>query len=261
AETENSVYISYDKARSQVYNNYNGTMVNGSYDKITHIYLHCDSVDDIEKTVNSLRNSLDNNWTIADLKSRTYDFRTYAFDWYIWVEEGENDEDVLDDIIEYLEDHGYVVLFAFTNSYITQIFETMIDLITLIMNGILVFAIMIAMIGLALHSLLTTMSRRREIGMLRSIGLDRGGVIRTVSGETIIISFLGSIIGILAGLLTGIIMVASIPATGFLTVTLTAPWLTIGILVLVTLGVAIAASWAPARWASKINIIEAVRTR
>ena len=261
AETENAVYINYEKARDQVYVDNKGSEENGTDDKVTHVYIHCDSVDDIQSSYTSLRNSLDYNWTIADLKSRTYDFRTYAFDWYIWIEEGENDEDVLDDIIEYLEDHGYVVLFAFTNSYITQIFETMIDLITLIMNGILVFAIMIAMIGLALHSLLTTMSRRREIGMLRSIGLDRRGVIRTVSGETIIISFLGSIIGILAGLLTGIIMVASIPATGFLTVTLTIPWLTIGILVLVTLGVAIGASWAPARWASKINIIEAVRTR
>ena len=167
----------------------------------------------------------------------------------------------MEHLIEYLEDHGYIVLFAFTNSYITQIFESMIDLITLIMNGILVFAIVIAMIGLALHSLLTTMARRREIGMLRSIGLNKKGVVRTVSGETIIISFLGAAIGIFAGLLTGILMVASIPDTGFLTVTLVIPWLTIGILVLVTLATAIISSLYPSRWAANINIIDAVRTR
>ncbi|MFX1309916.1 MAG: ABC transporter permease [Promethearchaeota archaeon] len=261
AETENAVYISYDKARTQVYNNYNGTMINGSNDKITHVYIHCDSVDDIKSSYSSLRSSFDNNWTIVDLKSDIYDFRTYAFDWYIWVEEGEDDEEVLEELVDYLEDHGYAVYFAFTNSYITEIFESMIDLITLIMNGILVFAIVIAMIGLALHCLLTTMARRREIGMLRSIGLNKKGIIRTISGETLIVSFLGTVIGILAGILTGVLMVASIPDTGFLTVTLTIPWLTMGILVLVTLVVAILSSRYPSRWAANINIIDAVRTR
>jgi ABC-type lipoprotein release transport system permease subunit len=261
AETQNAVYINYEHARNLVYVHNKGSASNGTEDKVTHIYIHCDSFDTVSASYNLLRAGLDGNWTIADLKSRTYEFRTYAFDWYIWIEEGEDDEEILENLIEYLEDHGYIVLFAFTNSYITEIFESMIDLISLIMNGILVFAIVIAMIGLALHSLLTTMARRREIGMLRSIGLNKKGVIRTVSGETIIISFLGAAIGIFAGLLTGIIMVASIPDTGFLTVTLTIPWLTIGILVLVTLAVAILSSRYPSRWAANINIIDAVRTR
>ena len=261
AETENSVYINYEKARNQVYIQYNGSINNGTNDRITHIFIHCKTVDDISAVTSTLRLYLGSNFTVVDLKSKMLEYRTYAVDWYVWIEEGYDDEEVLDEITEYLEDHGYVVLFALTNSYITQIFESMIDLITLIMNGILVFAIMIAMIGLALHSLLSTMARRREIGMLRSIGLSKKGVIKTISGETIVISFLGTIIGILAGLLTGFLMVTSIPATGFLTVTLTIPWLTIGILVLVTLATAILSSLYPSRWAANINIIDAVRTR
>jgi len=261
AETENAVYINYEKARNQVYIQYNGSINNGTNDKITHVFIHCKTIEDISLTLSSLRSNLPSNYTVIDTKSKTLEFRTYAFDWYIWIEEGADDEEILDELTEFLEERGYVVLFAFTNSYITQIFESMIDLITLIMNGILVFAIMIAMIGLALHSLLSTMARRREIGMLRSIGLSKKGVIRTISGETIIISFLGTIIGILAGLLTGVLMVSSIPDTGFLTVTLTIPWLTIGILVLVTLATAILSSRYPSRWAANINIIDAVRTR
>ncbi|MFX0088099.1 MAG: ABC transporter permease, partial [Candidatus Hodarchaeota archaeon] len=218
AETQNAVYINYEKARNQVYIDYNGSRSNGTYDKITHVFIHCKSVDDIAKTTSLLRNNLGalgSNWTVLDLKTGSPSipidslaFRLNVFDWYIWVEEGRNDEDILDEITEYMEDNGYIVLFAFTSSYITQIFESMVDLISLIMNGILVFAIIIAMIGLALHCLLTTMARRREIGMLRSIGLNKKGVVRTISGETLVVAFLGTIVGIIAGLFTGFLMVS-----------------------------------------------------
>ncbi|MFX1392950.1 MAG: ABC transporter permease [Promethearchaeota archaeon] len=268
AETQNAVYINYEKARSQVYVDYKGSQNNGSYDKITHVFIHCKSVDDIANTASLLRNALGSNWTILDLKTGSpavpidsLAFRLNVFDWYIWVEEGENDEDVLDEITAYMEKHGYIILFAFTSSYITQIFESLVDLITLVMNGILVFAIIIAMIGLALHCLLTTMARRREIGMLRSIGLNKKGVIRTISGETLVVAFLGTIVGIISGLLIGFLMVSSIPDTGFLTVTLTIPWLIIGLLILTTVVTAIISSRYPSKWAANINIIDAVRTR
>ncbi|TFG04239.1 MAG: FtsX-like permease family protein, partial [Promethearchaeota archaeon] len=201
------------------------------------------------------------DWTVADLKSYTYEVRNYAFDWYIWIEDGYDDEKILEELTDYFQDEGYVVFFGFTSSFITAIFESFIDLITLIMNGILIFAIVISMIGLALHCLLTTMARRREIGMLRSIGLNKKGIVRTVSGETLVVAILGALIGIIAGLLTGIMMVTSVPSTEFLTVTLTIPWLTILILVGVTIITAIVSSRYPSKWAANINIIDAVRTR
>ncbi len=271
AETQNAVYINYEKARNQVYIDYKGTRNNGTYDKITHVFIHCKSVDDIADTASLLRTrlkALGSNWTILDLKTGSPSipidslaFRLNVFSWYIWVEEGEDDEKILEEITEYMEDHGYIILFAFTSSYITSIFESMVDLISLIMNGILVFAIIIAMIGLALHCLLTTMARRREIGMLRSIGLNKKGVVRTISGETLVVAFLGTIVGIIAGLFTGFLMVSSIPDTGFLTVTLVIPWLIISLLILTTVVTAIVSSRYPSKWAANINIIDAVRTR
>ena len=90
------------------------------------------------------------------------------------------------------------------------------------------------MIGLALHCLLTTMARRREIGMLRSIGLSKKGIIRTISGETIVIAILGVLVGIFAGLLQGTLAVISIPEGGFLSYTLVYPWTTMGLLIAIT---------------------------
>jgi putative ABC transport system permease protein len=105
------------------------------------------------------------------------------------------------------------------------------------------------------------MARRREIGMLRSIGLSKKGVIRSISGETLILSLLGVITGIFAGLIQGSLMVGAMPAGGFLAVTHTVPWTTIGILVSTVLITVIISSRYPARWAANLNIIDAVRTR
>jgi putative ABC transport system permease protein len=117
------------------------------------------------------------------------------------------------------------------------------------------------MIGLVLHSLLSTMARRREIGMLRSIGLSKSGIIRTISGEILILSLLGVLTGVVAGLIQGFLMVNSMPGGGFLKVTWTIPWVTIGILVSTVLITVIISSRYPAKWAANLNIIDAIRTR
>jgi putative ABC transport system permease protein len=130
-----------------------------------------------------------------------------------------------------------------------------------IMYGLLIFSIIIAMIGLTLHSLLTTMARRREIGMLRSIGLSKKGVIRSISGETLILALLGVITGIFGGLIQGSLMVNAMPTGGFLTVTWTIPWPMIFSVVVIVLTTVILGSRYPAKWAANLNIIDAVRTR
>ena len=117
------------------------------------------------------------------------------------------------------------------------------------------------MIGLMLHSLLTTMSRRREIGMLRSIGLSKRGVIRSISGETYVLSVLGLLAGLGSGIYLGQLMVDTMPSGGFLTVTFAIPWLTILYLIAAVVITVILSARLPAQWAARLNIIDAVRTR
>ena len=125
----------------------------------------------------------------------------------------------------------------------------------------LVLAIIISLLGLALHTLLATMARRREIGMLRSIGLDKKGIVRSISGESLVISLLGVFVGIFAGLVMGTLMVTSSSEGGFISFTLAFPWTTIAVLILITVSAAILSSRFAARWAANLNIIDAVRTR
>ncbi len=258
----NSIYISYEKARDVVYIDYRGT--DYSNDKVTSVLVHSDNPGNISTYKNDLLLNLPGDgryWSIVDLKSFTLEIRTNVYDWFAWVKRGQKDEDVLEEMVDYIEDRGYLIIFSFTKSFMSSTFRTIINLITFITNGLLIFAIIIAMIGLALHSLLSTMARRRELGMLRSIGLSKSGIIRTISGETFILALLGVFTGIFAGLIQGSLMVNSMPGGGFLTVTWTIPWLTIGILVSTVLIVVILSSRFPAKWAANLNIIDAVRTR
>jgi len=256
----NSIYINYEKARNIIYSDYRGS--NYSNDLVTSVLVHSDQPENIAVHKNSLLQNLSGGyWSIVDLKSFTLQIRTNVYDWFSWVEQGVYDEDVLEEQINYIEDRGYLIIFAFTKSFMSSTFRTMINLIVFITNGLLIFAIIIAMIGLTLHSLLTTMARRREIGMLRSIGLSKKGVIRSISGETLILALLGVLTGIFAGIIQGSLMVDAMPTGGFLAVTWTIPWSTIGILVLTVLITVIVSSRYPAKWAANLNIIDAVRTR
>ncbi len=258
----NSVYINYDKARNEVYKDYKGS--DYSNDFVTSVLVHVDNLENLTTYKNDLLQGLWlgtlRYWSIVDLKSFTLEIRTNVYDWFLWVERGFKDEDVLEEFIAYIEDRGFLIIFAFTKSYMSSTFRTIINLITFITNGLLIFAILIAMIGLVLHSLLSTMARRREIGMLRSIGLSKSGIIRTISGEILILSLLGVLTGVVAGLIQGFLMVDSMPGGGFLTVTWTIPWLTIGILVSTVLITVIISSLYPAKWAANLNIIDAIRT-
>ena len=259
----NSIYLNYEKTRNVVYPDSRGS--NYSNDVITSVLVHCDHPENISTYKDLLLQDLyitaGGDWSILDIKSFSLAIRTNVYDWFAWVEEGANDEDVSEELINFIQDRGYLVLFSFTKSFVISSFSTIINLMSFIMYGLLIFSIIIAMIGLTLHSLLTTMARRREIGMLRSIGLSKKGVIRSISGETLILALLGVITGIFGGLIQGSLMVNAMPTGGFLTVTWTIPWLMIFSVVVIVLTTVILGSRYPAKWAANLNIIDAVRTR
>ncbi|MBN1214980.1 MAG: FtsX-like permease family protein [Candidatus Lokiarchaeota archaeon] len=262
AASTNNIFLSYEHARNDVFPDFKGS--NNTNDLVSSILVKCDhpfNISSIKTTLgNSLEGSLGGTWSIVDTTLYALQMRMCVIDLFFWLSGG-SDEAVLEEAQQYLQDEGYFVLYGFTRSFAVSTFSTIIDLIMFITYGMLILAIVIALIGLMLHCLLTTMSRRREIGMLRSIGLSKKGVVRSISGETMIIALLGVIIGIFAGILQGTLMVFASPSGGFLAVTYVIPWLTIAILITITIIAAILSSRYPAKWAANINIIDAVRTR
>ena len=101
--------------------------------------------------------------------------------------------------------------------------------------------------------------RTREIGMLRAIGATRRQVWRTIVAEALLLSALGTAFGILAGLYLSYVFVLGLNAAGYMRMAYTFPLA--GVLAAIAAGLifGVLAALMPARQASRMEIIKALR--
>ncbi|MFJ4188303.1 ABC transporter permease [Kitasatospora sp. NPDC089509] len=78
-------------------------------------------------------------------------------------------------------------------------FSSMITLALNILYALLGVSVLVAVLGVVNTLAMSVFERKREIGMLRAIGLDRGGIRRMVRLESVLISLFGAGIGLLLG--------------------------------------------------------------
>ena len=101
------------------------------------------------------------------------------------------------------------------------------------------------------------LERVREIGILRAAGMTRRQVGRMVVVEAGIIGTVGAVLGIVAGLVSAALMIA---LSGTRTApVLDVPWQTLGLALALGIGLAMLAAYYPARMASRLSIVRAVR--
>jgi putative ABC transport system permease protein len=105
---------------------------------------------------------------------------------------------------------------------------------------------------------INVMERTREFGMLRAVGSTRKQVSRMVLAESLLLALLGTSLGILMGIVMGYWMVAGMNVAGFV-VQYYFPAEGIFITLAVGLLFGILAADAPARRASRMKIVNALR--
>ncbi|MEO9237462.1 MAG: FtsX-like permease family protein [Jatrophihabitantaceae bacterium] len=76
-----------------------------------------------------------------------------------------------------------------------------------VLYGLLALAIVIAVLGIINTLALSVVERRREIGMLRAVGMQRPQVRRTIYLESLLIALFGAIVGVVMGLCFGALFV------------------------------------------------------
>jgi len=124
--------------------------------------------------------------------------------------------------------------------------------------GLLIMSIIIALIGIANTLSLSINERTRELGLLRAVGMHRGQMRSTVRWEAVLISLLGTVVGLALGLLVSWALIEVLASKG-----LTRFAVPTGSLVVITIGAALlgtAASILPARRAGRLMILEAIAT-
>jgi putative ABC transport system permease protein len=121
---------------------------------------------------------------------------------------------------------------------------------------LLALAIVIALIGIANTLALSIYERTRELGLLRAVGMSRRQLRSTVRWESVIISLLGTLLGLAIGVFFGCAVVEALADQG---ITEFAPPGGQLILVMIIGGFAgVIAAIGPARRAAKLDVLRAV---
>ncbi|WP_330185291.1 FtsX-like permease family protein [Nocardia sp. NBC_01503] len=125
-----------------------------------------------------------------------------------------------------------------------------------ILYGLLALAVVIAILGIVNTLALSVVERRREIGMLRAVGMQRPQVRRTIYLESMLIAVFGAVVGVALGLVLGVGFLRTLKDLGLATITV--PWGQIVLMVLSSGVVGVLAALWPAVRAARTPPLAAI---
>ena len=132
--------------------------------------------------------------------------------------------------------------------------DTMLSLMTALLAGIASIALLVGGIGIMNMMLVSVTERTAEIGLRKALGAEPGQIQLQFLIESFILSFLGGLIGALIGVAVSYVF-ALVIGTGF-----RISWSAILLGVGFAAAVGIIFGWTPARRASNLNPIDALRS-
>ncbi|MET0979254.1 MAG: FtsX-like permease family protein [Paeniglutamicibacter terrestris] len=136
-----------------------------------------------------------------------------------------------------------------------QMFNTVIDMLLMIVSGLLAVAVLIALIGVANTLSLSVLERTRENSLLRALGLTRKQLKRMLATEAVLIGGVAALLGVLLGSVYGLLGAQSVMGA-FGAMSISIPWLQLIAVIAVSVIAALAASIVPARRAAKLAPVQ-----
>lgn len=128
-----------------------------------------------------------------------------------------------------------------------------------LMDGLVWISILVSGLAIANTLFASILERRREFGVMRAVGTKRGEVMRVVVGEAFATGLVGGVIGVAAGIwLQWVMVTLSKYGTGA-AADMVVAWGTLGMAAAVALVLAPAVGLLPARWAARMDVVEALR--
>ncbi len=131
-----------------------------------------------------------------------------------------------------------------------------IDQLLAILYALLALAIVIAILGIINTLALSVVERRREIGMLRAVGMVRPQVRRTIYLESALIALFGAVVGVALGLTFGALFVRTLRDQGLEHIAV--PWGQAGLFLVISGIVGVLAALWPAVRAARTPPLAAI---
>jgi putative ABC transport system permease protein len=133
-----------------------------------------------------------------------------------------------------------------------------VNMVVNVIYLMLALSVLIAAVGIVITLVLSVYERRRELGLVRAVGMTRKQVRSSVRWESVITAFLGTLQGIGIGLLLGYAIVVALRSQGLNSFTV--PWGAIVTVVILAFIIGIVAAIYPAYRATKVDILDAIAT-
>ncbi len=134
--------------------------------------------------------------------------------------------------------------------------EEQVDQLVNLVYALLLLAILISLFGIANTLALSIHERRRELGMLRAIGMSRRQVRTMIRYEAVITALIGAIIGMVLGLVFAALIAQPLKDEGF---TLSYPLGSLVFLLVFAAVIGVLAAILPARRASRLDVLESLQ--
>ena len=186
------------------------------------------------------------------------DAPTPIFDSFVYIKasDGTSVDDLRDRVAAISSDVGVGSLQ--TKDEFIEEQAAQINQVLALIYGLLALSIIIAVVGIVITLLLSVFERRREIGLLRAVGMTRSQVRTTVRWESVITSLLGAVAGVVLGIVMGIVVVAALSGDSGIGFSL--PVGSTITIVIISFVLGVVAAIYPAWRATKVNVVEAIAT-
>ncbi|MEU9575939.1 ABC transporter permease [Streptomyces chilikensis] len=132
------------------------------------------------------------------------------------------------------------------------------SLVLNMLYGLLAMAVVVAVLGVVNTLAMSVSERTQEIGMLRAVGMVRGGVARMIRLESLVISLFGGLLGVGLGVFFGWAAGELMGGT-MRTYELVLPWGRIVLFLLLSALIGVVAALWPARRAARLDMLAAIK--
>lgn len=142
-------------------------------------------------------------------------------------------------------------------SYIARANQQFQQLVGLVL-ALLGLAVIIALFGIVNTLALSVVERRREIGLLRALGLSRSQLRASVRIEAVVVSVLGTLLGIVLGLAFAWVVIRALRSDGI--EAFSVPVAELAAFVVLAALAGVGAAVLPARSAARVDVLAAITT-
>jgi putative ABC transport system permease protein len=131
-----------------------------------------------------------------------------------------------------------------------------IDRIIGVIYALLVFAVVIAILGIVNTLALSVIERTREIGLLRAVGVSRRQLRLMIRLESVVIAVLGAVLGVLLGIAFGVTLMYALRDQGLEVIDI--PFGQLVVFLVLSMLIGVLAAVFPARRAARLDVLRAI---